>query len=89
MLDFGNALRIRAYVSASGVFVESISNAEMRDSFGIVRLSGKLGEKRKHGKASARELEVRRQWETYFSFCQPERHDVVRRLTWSSTVAHR
>jgi len=40
------------------VFVESISHAEMRDSFGIVRLSGKLGEKlrekRKHGRASVR-----------------------------------
>ena len=59
MFEFGNALRIRVYVSASGVFVESISHAEMRDSFGIVRLSGKPGdklrEKRKHGKASVGE----------------------------------
>jgi len=31
---FENALRIRAYISASGVFVESISNAGMHDSFG-------------------------------------------------------
>jgi len=61
-LWFGNALRIRAYVSASGVFVESVSDAGMRDSFGIVQLSGKPGEKpgekRKRGKASVRELEA-------------------------------
>jgi len=36
------------------VFVESISHAEMRDGFGIVQLSGKPGEKWKHGKASER-----------------------------------
>ena len=70
LFDFGNAL-IRTYVLASGVFVESISHAEMRDSFGIVQLSGKpgedTGEKRKHCKASVRELEARR-WE---SFCFP------------------
>jgi len=33
---------IRAYVPASGVFVESISNAELRDSFGIVLLGETL-----------------------------------------------
>ena len=85
MFDFGNALRIRAYVSASGVFVENISNAEMRHSFGIMQFSGKPGEKlggkRKHGKASVRELEARRQWESLFSFCEAESHDGRRGLT--------
>jgi len=70
-----------------GLYVgESIANAGMRDSFGIVQLSGKPGEKRK---ASARELEARRQWDRLFSFCQPGSHDGGRRLTWSSTMAHR
>jgi len=54
-LWFGNALRIRAYVLASGVFVQSISNAGMRDRFGIAQLSGKPVEKPKRGKASVRE----------------------------------
>jgi len=45
VFDSGNVLKIRAYVSTSGVFVENISKAEMRDSFGIVQLSGKSGEK--------------------------------------------
>jgi len=90
LFDFGNALMIGAYVSASGVFVESISNAEMRDSFEIVQLSGeKPGEKRKHSKASVRELEARRQWESLCCFCQPGSHGVRRGLTWSSTMAHR
>ena len=34
LFDSGNALRIRAYVSASGVFVESTSYPEMRDGLG-------------------------------------------------------
>jgi len=66
LFDFGNALRIRAYVSASGMFVEGISNAGMRDSYGIMQLSGKPGEKRKHSKASMRELEARQQWKSLF-----------------------
>ena len=45
MFGLGNALRIRAYIPASGVFVESISRAAMGDIFGIVELLGKLGEK--------------------------------------------
>ena len=80
---------IRAYVSASGVFVESISNAEMRDSFRIVLLGEKPGEKRKYSKASVRELEARRQWASLCCFCQPGSHGVRRGLTWSSTMAHR
>ena len=59
MFDFGNALRIQAYISASDVSVERILHPEMRDSFGIVQLSGEPGEnpgeKRKHGKASFEE----------------------------------
>jgi len=53
---------------AFGLYVrESIANAGMRDSFGIVQLSGKPGEKRKHCKISRTELEARR-WE---SVCFP------------------
>jgi len=49
---------------AFGLYVrESIANAGMRDSFGIVQLSGKPGGKRKHCKASVKKLEARR-WET-------------------------
>jgi len=44
----------------------------MRDSFWIVELSGKPGEKpgekRKHGKTSVRKLETQRQWDSLFSF---------------------
>jgi len=36
---------------------ESIANAGIGDSFGIVQLSGKLGEKRKHCKVSVKEPE--------------------------------
>jgi len=54
------------------VFVKSISNAGIRDSFGIAQLSGKRGErieeKRKRCKASVRGLGAWRQWECLFSF---------------------
>ena len=51
------------WIWAFGLYVrESIANAGMRDSFGIVQLSGKPGEKQKHCKASVRGLEARR-WE--------------------------
>jgi len=56
-----------------GLYVrESIANAGMRDSFGIVQLSGKPGEKpgekRKHCKASVRELKARRRESVCFPF---------------------
>ena len=38
---------------------ESIANAGMRDSFGIVQLSGEPGEKRKYCRISRKELEAR------------------------------
>jgi len=60
---FEYAMRIRAYDIGfgRGLYVrESIANAGMPDSFGIVQLSGKPGEKRKHCKASVKELEARR-----------------------------
>ena len=61
------------------MFVESIPHAEMCDNFGIVQLSGeprdRPGEKRKHGKASVRELEAWRQWDSLFSFCRSGSHD--------------
>ena len=77
-----------------GLYVrESVANAGMRDSFGIMQLSGKPGEKpgekRKHFKASMRELEAWRQWDGLFSFCQPGSHDGGRGLTWGSNMAHR
>jgi len=80
---------IGAYVPASGVFVESISNAKIRDSFWSMLLGEKPGEKWKHSKASVRELEARPQWESLCCFCQPGSHGVRRGLTWSSTMAHR
>jgi len=70
-LWFENALRIRAYVSASGVFAGSISNAGMRDGFGIVQLSGKPGEQQKRGKASVGELETRRSGRVCFPLVSP------------------
>jgi len=62
---FGFRYTVRVW--ASGLYVRgSIANAGMRDSFGIVQLSGKPGErpgeKRKHCEASVKELEARR-WE--------------------------
>ena len=39
---------------------ESIANAGTHDSFSIVQLSGKPGEKRKYCKISRKELEARR-----------------------------
>jgi len=49
---------------AFGLYVrESIANAEMRGSFGIVQLSGKPGEKGKYCKISRKELEAWR-WQT-------------------------
>jgi len=46
---------------AFGLYVRgSIANAGVRDSFWIVQLSGKPGEKRKYCKISWKELEARR-----------------------------
>jgi len=58
---------------ALGLYVrETIANAGMRDSFGIVQLSGKSGErpgeKWKHCKASMGELEARWRESGCFSF---------------------
>ena len=53
------------------MFVESIANAGMPDSFVIVQLSGKLGENQKRCEASVKELEARR-WESdCFPYCWP------------------
>jgi len=57
LFDFGNALRIWAHVSGSGVF--------------IVQPSGKPGEKRKHGKANVRELETCDSGRVCFPFVGP------------------
>jgi len=85
----GLASAIRFGFGRFGLCVrESISNAGMRDSLGIVQLSGKPGEKRKHCKISRR-VEAGWQWDSLFSFCQPGSHDVGRGLTWSTTMAHR
>jgi len=57
---FGYTVRLWAF----GLYVrESIANAGMRDSFGILQLSGKSEEKRKYCKISRKELEARR-WES-------------------------
>jgi len=65
---FGYTVRLWAF----GLHVrESIVNAGMRDSFGIVQLSEKPGEKRKYCKISRKELEARR-WESVcFPFSWP------------------
>ena len=74
---------------AFGLYVrESIANAGMHHSFGIVQLSGEPGEKRKHCKASVRGLEARRWEKCLFSFQLAEEcswgrrdsHGVVSRL---------
>jgi len=46
------------------------------------------GEKWKHCKASVRELEARRKWESFFSFCQPGSHD-GEGDSHDSTLTHR
>ena len=67
-LGFGYTVRLWVF----GLYVrESIANAGMRDSFGIVQLSGKPGEKRKYCKPSVRELEAQGSEIVCFSFCQP------------------
>jgi len=53
----------RVWLWAFGLYVrETIANAGIRHSFGIVQVSGKPGEKRKYCKISRKELEPRR-WE--------------------------
>jgi len=57
----GDLFWLGVYVSGSGVcwdVRESIANAGMHDSFRIVQLSGKPGEKRKHCKVGVKELEA-------------------------------
>ena len=69
--SFRESLRICAedlgiwlWLGAFGSYVqETIANAGMRDSFGMVRLSGRPGEKQKYYKISRKELEARR-WES-------------------------
>jgi len=63
---FGFGYTVRRW--AFGLCVqESIANAGMRDSFGIVQLPGKPGEKRKYYKISRKEPEARR-WESVCFF---------------------
>jgi len=50
---------------------ESIANAGMRDSFGIVQLSGKPGEKRKHCKVSVKNLEAGGSSGVFVAFVSP------------------
>jgi len=64
----GDPVWLRVYGLASGVFVESIVKAGMRDSFGTVQPSGKPGEKRKHCKVSVKGLEARRQQQSVCFF---------------------
>ena len=59
----GGSLWLLVYGSAPGVCLgirESIANAGMRNSFGVVQLSGKLGEKRKYCRVGQKELEDQR-----------------------------
>jgi len=57
---------LRAYV-----FVERISNAGIRKSFGTVQPAGLSGEKRERCRASVKELEARRQKSVCFLFVSP------------------
>lgn len=66
---FGDSFWLRVYVSA--LSVERIANARMSDSFGIVQLVGKPGEKGKYCKVSRKELEARRQENVCFPFASP------------------
>jgi len=56
------------WLRASFLDVREIANAGMRDSFGIVQLSGKPGEERKHCKVSVKELEAEGCSEVFISF---------------------
>jgi len=80
----GDSLWLRVYGSASAVLFgrENIVNAGMRDSFGIVQLSGKLGEKRKHHKASVKELEPGGRKVFVFLLLALECSQAKARLTW-------
>jgi len=63
---FGFGYKVRLW--AFGLYIrETIANAGMCDSFGVVQLSGKPGEKRKYCKISRKEPKARR-WE---SVCFP------------------
>ena len=80
-LRFRASVCLRRLVLASGICfsfrrvsalsVEGIVNAGMSDSFGIVQLVGKPGEKGKYCKVSRKELEARRQENVYFPFVSP------------------
>jgi len=67
-LVFGNSFRFRVFCLD---IRESIANAGMHDSFGIVQLSGKPGEKRKYRKVSRKELEAPRRESVCFPFVSP------------------
>jgi len=77
------------WLSAFGLYIrESIANAGIHDSFGIVQLSGKPGERRKYGKISRKVLEARR-WEVFvFLLVSRECKWGKGRPTWSSVVPH-
>ena len=74
VFGFGDLNRLRAYSSALGVCLDvrqRIVNGGTRDSFGIIQLSGKPGEKRKYCKVSRKQLESRRREYGYFPLVSP------------------
>jgi len=74
---------------AFGLYVRgSIANAGMRDSFGIIQLSGKPGEKRKHCKTSVRGLEAGGGKVFVFLLVSRKCSRGKERLTWSSVAPH-
>jgi len=86
---FGYTVWLRAF----GLYVrESIANAGMRDSFGIMQLSGKPGEKpgekRKHCKTSVRGLETGGGKVFVFFLVTRKCSRGKERLTWSSAAPH-
>jgi len=72
-----------------GLYVrESIADAEMRDSFGVVQPSGKQAEKRKYSKISQKELELEVGEVFVFFLVSRKCSRAKERVTWSSVVPH-
>ena len=85
--------RYTVWLWAFGLYVrETIANAGMRDSFGIVKLSGKPGERpgetRKHCNTSVRGLEAGGGKVFVFFLVTRKCSRGKERLTWSSVTPH-
>jgi len=81
---FGYAVRLRA---ACLNVRKSIAKAGMRDGFGILQLSEKLGEKQKHCEVSAKRLGAQREERVCFPFVSRVCSEWGGGLAWGSAVA--